>query len=107
MFREREAASLPGIPMLLLLAAVVLLSVVGIIGAARAGWGLPGWGSLIALIAAIVSYRGLFVVNPNDAKVVVLFGSYQGTAKRAGFHWVNPFTIRQRVSLRVRNFESA
>jgi len=37
----------------------------------------------------------------------VLFGSYAGTVKRAGFHWMNPFTIRQRVSLRIRNFESA
>ncbi len=107
MFREREAASLPGTLMLLLLIVVTVLSSAGLIGALRAGWGPYGWVSALALLASCVGYFGLFVVNPNDAQVVVLFGNYQGTAKRAGFHWVNPFTVRQRVSLRVRNFESA
>ena len=107
MFREREAGSLPGTLMLLLLTVTVILSAAGVVGAARAGWGLYGWVSTFALLASTVSYLGLFVVNPNEAKVVLLFGSYQGTAKRPGFHWVNPFTIRQRVSLRIRNFESA
>ncbi len=50
--------------------------------------------------------RGLFVVNPNEARVLQLFGSYVCTVKRDGFHWVNPFYSKTRVSLRVRNFES-
>src|SRR5206468_3624013 len=56
---------------------------------------------------AVICYRGLFIVNPNQPKVVQLFGSYMGTVKRAGFHWVNPLTARKPVSTRVRNFESA
>jgi regulator of protease activity HflC (stomatin/prohibitin superfamily) len=50
---------------------------------------------------------GLVVVNPNEASVVTLFGVYKGTIKRAGFWWVNPLTTRRKLSLRVRNFESA
>ncbi len=107
MFRERVAWSLPGTLVLFALIAVFILSVTGLIASARAGWGVSGWMSALGMAVALVASLGLFVVNPNEAKVVVLFGSYQGSVKRAGFHWVNPFTIRQRVSLRVRNFESA
>jgi hypothetical protein len=50
---------------------------------------------------------GFTVVNPNYASVVTLFGVYKGTIKHAGFWWVNPLTTRRKLSLRVRNFESA
>jgi regulator of protease activity HflC (stomatin/prohibitin superfamily) len=59
---------------------------------------------LIALDTA--SFAGLTVVNPNEAKVLTLFGVYKGSIKEPGFWWVNPLTNRRRVSLRVRNFES-
>src|SRR5207253_1130066 len=49
---------------------------------------------------------GLTVVNPNEAKVVQLFGVYKGSIKKPGFWWVHPLTTRRSVSLRVRNFES-
>jgi len=45
-------------------------------------------------------------VNPNQAKVVTLFGVYKGSIKVPGFWWVNPLTTRRSLSLRVRNFES-
>jgi|SRR5579862_1870563 len=66
---------------------------------------------LIVLIAAglvvdLICLFGLTVVNPNTAKVLLLFGGYQGTLKMPGFRWVHPFTVRRTVSLRVRNFES-
>ena len=50
---------------------------------------------------------GFFIVNPNDAKVLQLFGAYSGTVKAAGFHWANPLLHKKRISLRVRNFESS
>lgn len=59
------------------------------------------------LVLAGVSLAGLTVVNPNQASVVTLFGVYHGTIKRSGFWWVNPLTTRRKLSLRVRNFESA
>jgi regulator of protease activity HflC (stomatin/prohibitin superfamily) len=46
------------------------------------------------------------VVNPNEARVITLFGRYRGSVKTPGLWWVNPFTVRRRLSLRVRNFET-
>ena len=54
-----------------------------------------------------MSLTGLFVVNPNEAKVVQIFGDYVGTVRTPGLRWANPFYTKRRVSLRVRNFESA
>jgi SPFH domain / Band 7 family len=50
---------------------------------------------------------GLFIVNPNEGKVLQLFGRYVGTAREQGLRYANPFYSKRRVSLRVRNFESA
>jgi regulator of protease activity HflC (stomatin/prohibitin superfamily) len=67
--------------------------------------------STIALWIAVIvidvgCWFGLTVVNPNEARVIQLFGAYKGTVKEQGFWWVNPLTTRRRVSLRIRNFES-
>jgi len=56
---------------------------------------------------AVTCLSGLFVVNPNDARVLTLFGKYIGTVKEAGFWFANPFAVKKRLSLRVRNFETA
>ncbi len=56
--------------------------------------------------ATIVLLIGLFIVNPNEAKVVQLFGKYVGSVKASGFHWANPFFKKTRISQRVRNFET-
>ena len=93
--------------MLVLLFGLATLSTFRTIAAIQGGWGWAGWGWLILFVLSALSFNGLFVVNPNEGKVVQLFGGYVGTVKRAGFHWTNPFTMRKRVSLRVRNFESA
>ncbi len=47
--------------------------------------------------------RGFVIINPNEACVLVLFGTYKGTVKTSGFHWVNPFYLRNSISLRARN----
>lgn len=47
---------------------------------------------------------GFLVLKPNESAVLTLFGRYVGTAKRDGFHWVNPFYAKQKISLRARNF---
>ncbi len=49
---------------------------------------------------------GLFMVNPNEARVLQLFGKYTGTAREDGLRWANPLYSKQRISLRVRNFET-
>ena len=55
----------------------------------------------------IVLYFGFFIVNPNEAKVLQLFGRYVGTVKRPGLRWANPLYTKHRVSTRVRNFETS
>ena len=107
MLREREAVTLPGGLLLVLLLALEILSILRTIAAIQGGWGWAGWGWLSAFVLTTLSFNGLFVVNPNEGRVVQLFGRYVGTVKRSGFHWTNPFTTRRRVSQRVRNFESA
>jgi regulator of protease activity HflC (stomatin/prohibitin superfamily) len=97
---------LSGVLMLFVLVLGAMALMVPFVAAARAhdGWLAVLWGLLWA--ADLVCLAGLFVVNPNEAKVVQLFGSYVGTVKDSGFKWVNPFTTRRKVSQRVRNFET-
>lgn len=67
-------------------------------------------GGLIAFILAsvivLILWAGLFMVHPNEAKVLQLFGKYVGTTHDAGLKWANPFYAKTAVSTRVRNFES-
>jgi len=62
--------------------------------------------SIVVLSLLIVLYFGFFIVNPNEAKVLQLFGKYVGTAREPGLRWANPFFTKVKVSLRVRNFET-
>ena len=55
----------------------------------------------------VILHVGFFVVNPGEARVLVLFGSYKGSAKVPGWYWANPFLVKRRLSLRIRNFETA
>jgi regulator of protease activity HflC (stomatin/prohibitin superfamily) len=107
MIREREASALSGGFMLILLIVAFGLSVYGIIGSAGAG-NVPGLlGSIVVLIVTVISLIGLTVVNPNESQVVQLFGTYVGTLRKPGFWWVNPFSMKRKISVRIRNFESA
>lgn len=107
MIREREFPALPGLPILIGLILVVCGSVYGIV--AGAGSDNP-WlvvVSALSLLLAVFLLVGHFVVNPNEGRVLQFFGDYVGTAKTAGLRWANPFYTKKRISLRVRNFESA
>jgi len=69
---------------------------------------IPGLISAIILNLVIaVLWGGFFMVHPNEAKVLQLFGSYAGTARDPGLRWANPFFSKTKVSARVRNFESS
>lgn len=65
---------------------------------------LPIGGVFIFLV--ILCAPGFFIVEPNKAMVLLLFGKYEGTVKANGFYWVNPFMTKKKISLRVRNFEN-
>ena len=63
------------------------------------------WGGVVMVID-IAMLAGLFMVNPNEGRVLQLFGKYVGTAKNEGLRWASPFYAKRRISLRVRNFET-
>ncbi len=60
----------------------------------------------LVLVADLIALCGLFSVSPNEAMVVQLFGNYTGTVRAPGLHWANPFYSKQKISMRVRNFET-
>jgi regulator of protease activity HflC (stomatin/prohibitin superfamily) len=65
------------------------------------------WAGVIVLLLASFSHGGLFQVSPGQARVIQLFGKYQGTIREPGMQWVNPLTKRLKVSTRIRNHETA
>src|SRR5215467_3898350 len=58
---------------------------------------------VLALPLIVLIFPGFFSLQPNQARVLVLFGAYKGTVRESGFHWANPFYSKRRVSLRSRN----
>jgi hypothetical protein len=108
MIQEKESFALPGGGMMLGLVVGLALCVWGFIAGVQAHSFPQIFGFLFLLIVVAVSFGGLVLVSPGEARVLQLFGSYSGTLKKPGFWWVHPFTSpRRAISLRVRNFESA
>ena len=107
---EHAAPPLPGLPMLalgivVLLAGIALASVASqLSGGAAIALVVV---SALVLLASALTLRGLTPVVAGKARVVQLFGRYQGTVREPGLQWVNPFTVRIVVSTRIRNQESA
>jgi len=64
------------------------------------------WFLIPLIIISFICFGGFMIVQPNESKVLILFGKYTGTVRDSGFWWVNPFTIKKHVSLRIRNFNS-
>ena len=60
-------------------------------------------GAAVGLLLTLTAFLGLFIVNPNDSRVLVLFGTYKGTVKKNGFYWANPFLSKRKITLRARN----
>ena len=108
MIREYRAPLINGMVMLAVLIVLDLAALAGLVTSVQNGLISGIVLAVIALVAVSVSFAGLLLVNPNEARVLQVFGGYAGTARDAGFWWTNPFAFpRQRVSQRIRNFESA
>lgn len=106
MIREKESNGSPGLGMLLLFLILFLASCAGLVLAARAGSGLVLAAAILLMLASVLGMAGLFIVNPNQAKVLQFFGDYVGTARTPGLRWANPFYSKKAVSVRTRNFET-
>ncbi len=61
---------------------------------------------ILMFFGLIIMLVGFISVNPNDSRILVLFGEYKGTVKKNGLYWVNPFYTKKKISLRARNFDS-
>ena len=107
MIRESAARSQPGMFMLLLLPALLILSVWLLIHGAHGASLFQVLGAALAIVVLAISLGGFFVVEPNQSAVLMLFGNYRGSERRPGLWWTNPFMTKKRVTMRVRNFESS
>jgi regulator of protease activity HflC (stomatin/prohibitin superfamily) len=107
MYREITRKGTPGLPTLFFFLLVVAAAAWRIVEAARVEAAAPAILWVVVLLLAILGLTGLFTVQPNDGKVMTLFGKYMGTVREQGLWWANPFYLKKRISLRVRNFETA
>jgi regulator of protease activity HflC (stomatin/prohibitin superfamily) len=95
---EKILEPTPGIGAAGVIVLLALIAIVcGSIGGAAVG------GTFICFLIAMFILPGFVVVNPNESKVLTFFGKYVGTIKQDGFYWVNPFTVKKKVSLRAFN----
>ena len=107
MLREIEYKASSGISTLVVMILLTLGAIVTFLAAVanqRVGLAIP---MVLALIVLLVCYIGFFIVNPGEAKALQLFGEYKGTVRKQGFWWANPFLTKKKISLRIRNFETA
>jgi regulator of protease activity HflC (stomatin/prohibitin superfamily) len=107
---ERPAASLAGIPVMLASIVVLIIAVWLIFVAHGSSAGAAGGLTVLITVLAFAGALGLSGLTPiqaGEARVVQLFGQYNGTVRQPGLRFVNPFTKRRKVSTRIRNEETA
>jgi regulator of protease activity HflC (stomatin/prohibitin superfamily) len=98
--------------MLLLLILTLILLIYALVSTGQSFESGPGkvfaiMALLFLCVVDLLLMTGLFSVEPNQGVVLTLFGKYRGTERGPGLHWTNPFLAKKRISLRVRNFETA
>jgi regulator of protease activity HflC (stomatin/prohibitin superfamily) len=98
---QRAASVIPGLP----------ASIIGwvVCGGAIGLLFVGNWATLAGIVLIVIFaplLGGVFVVQPNEARVLILFGRYIGSVTEAGWWWCNPFAKKQKLSLRIRNFQS-
>ena len=105
--RERPASTSSGYLMLLLLLVAVIVQVWGIVGLARDNDAMAHiLGAVVAPFAILFIACGFYMLQPNQAAAITLFGDYRGTDRTTGLRWVLPWMIRKKVSVRANNFIS-
>lgn len=106
MYVEKQMKAPNGIFMLMVLFVAQLATVLLTLMMVKAG-PLMAVVSILLTLLVFICWFGFFMVDPNEGRVLQLFGKYVGTVKDSGLRWSNPFYSKSRVSLRVRNFESS
>ena len=103
--KERQVLTLPGVPMVLILLALLVLCVWWLVQSVDAH--LTPVPPVVAGLLVGFCAMGFFIVQPNQAAVMQFFGKYVGSERHSGLRWANPFYTKKAVTLRVRNFESS
>ena len=108
MIQEKLHAAPSGLLVLLSLLAVLAVDVVLFIADVAADSQVSFGGLICILLVPVIVFllAGVFVVNPNEGRVLQFFGRYVGTVRDQGLRWANPLFTKRRISLRVRNFET-
>jgi len=106
MVRESPLTPVPGLPAAIGIILLGLAAFAGIVAGASAGSDPLVIACAIAVVLIVFLLKGLVTVEPNQGAVVTLFGRYVGTVREPGLGWINPFTSRRFVSVRVRNSET-
>jgi regulator of protease activity HflC (stomatin/prohibitin superfamily) len=104
--QEQKAWKLNGFALLFLYLAMVIMFFVQFVVMIRDEDVMQLWAVIPLFLASILVAPGFFVVQPNEARVLVFFGRYVGSVRDSGFWWTNPFTVKRHVSLRIHNFNS-
>ena len=106
MIKEISHKSLQGIPVVIVLLAALLTAIaLVVLGAIIVNIPMIVIAA-VTLPVLVFLLAGLFMVNPNEARVLQLFGRYVGTVHEEGLRWANPFFTKGKISVRVRNFET-
>ena len=100
---EKTRSAISGYPMLFLGILFLAAAVTSLVFAIRHESPLLLVPLFVTLILGVLTLVGLFIVNPNDSRVLILFGTYKGTVKKYGFYWANPFLVKKKITLRARN----
>jgi hypothetical protein len=104
--RETLSPAWAGIPILIAFSLFILGSAVCFVIGARNDQPVVIVSSLLILAISGLALAGLFTVDPNEARVLQLFGEYRASVRKPGLRWANPFYTKKKVSVRVRNFET-
>ncbi len=103
---EKSGSKINGYPVLIFVISLLIATMYTLVQMIRTEDTILLWIFFPMLIAFIISLSGFFVVQPNEARVLVLFGKYTGSVRESGFWWTNPFATKKHVSLRIHNFNS-
>lgn len=103
---EKKGAKISGYIMLIVVIALMLFNFYWLVQMIRQEDPTMLWVFIPLLIVNAISFGGFFVVQPNEARVLVLFGKYVGSVRESGFWYTNPFVTKKHVSLRIHNFNS-
>ena len=103
MHTEKKATTMSGWGMLFVNLAVIAVGIVMFISGIRQQDLLVLFTGVGLFVLALILMGGLFVINPNEAAALLLFGAYKGTTRENGLRYANPFMKKDKISLKARN----